>query len=305
MRGELDWIVMKALEKDRTRRYETANGFAADVQRYLADEPVEACPPSAAYRFRKFARRHKGSLLATGLVVLTLVAGIIGTTGALIEARGQRRQAQTNSRKARQAVDEYFTLVSEGPLLEDPAQEPLRKQLLLTALRYYEGFVQEQGDDPELRAELAAAYIRIANITFALGPEEDWLTPFQKAVAILEDLLREKPDVSALRSLQAGIYRPLAVIVTVRRPAETFRTFEKARALWGELVRDHPTVAGFRSDLAALHSVVGLMHSFNEQPGGGGALLPTSVRPAGRTPGGEPGRAALCGGVGTQSEPVE
>ena len=60
VRGELDWIVMKALEKDRNRRYETANGFAMDVQRYLADEPVQACPPSARYRLRKFARRNKG-----------------------------------------------------------------------------------------------------------------------------------------------------------------------------------------------------------------------------------------------------
>src|SRR5687768_12728490 len=63
VRGELDWIVMKALEKDRNRRYETANGFAMDVQRYLADEPVQACPPSATYRFRKFARRNKVALL--------------------------------------------------------------------------------------------------------------------------------------------------------------------------------------------------------------------------------------------------
>src|SRR5262249_4179678 len=62
--GELDWIVMKSLEKDRARRYETANGFASDIERYLRDEPVQACPPSAAYRFRKFARRNKGALLA-------------------------------------------------------------------------------------------------------------------------------------------------------------------------------------------------------------------------------------------------
>src|SRR5262249_17395455 len=59
VRGELDWIVMKALEKDRNRRYETANGLAGDIQRYLADESVLACPPSAGYRLRKFARRHK------------------------------------------------------------------------------------------------------------------------------------------------------------------------------------------------------------------------------------------------------
>jgi tetratricopeptide (TPR) repeat protein/serine/threonine protein kinase len=73
VRGELDWIVMKALEKDRSRRYETANGFAADVQRYLADEPVLAGPPSGWYRFRKFARRNKGALAVAGLVLFFLV----------------------------------------------------------------------------------------------------------------------------------------------------------------------------------------------------------------------------------------
>jgi WD40 repeat protein len=73
VRGELDWIVMKALEKDRSRRYETANGFATDVQRYLADEPVLACPPSALYRFRKFARRHRRALLTASVLALAVV----------------------------------------------------------------------------------------------------------------------------------------------------------------------------------------------------------------------------------------
>ncbi len=77
VRGELDWIVMKALEKNRNRRYETANGFASDVQRYLADEPVQACPPSAGYRLRKFARRNKG-----GLAVATLVLFFLALLGS-------------------------------------------------------------------------------------------------------------------------------------------------------------------------------------------------------------------------------
>src|SRR6266571_3190721 len=68
VKGELDWIVMKCLEKDRNRRYETANGLAMDVQRYLADESVQACPPSAGYRFRKFARRNKRTLATAALV---------------------------------------------------------------------------------------------------------------------------------------------------------------------------------------------------------------------------------------------
>jgi serine/threonine protein kinase/tetratricopeptide (TPR) repeat protein len=80
VRGELDWIVMKALEKDRNRRYETANAFALDVQRYLADEPVLACPPSAAYRLRKFVRRHQAGLVMTAalLLVVLLASGGIG-----------------------------------------------------------------------------------------------------------------------------------------------------------------------------------------------------------------------------------
>src|SRR5262249_30057244 len=73
VRGELDWIVMKALEKDRNRRYETANGFAMDVQRYLADEPVLACPPSAGYRLKKFARRNKSALVTAGLLSAMLL----------------------------------------------------------------------------------------------------------------------------------------------------------------------------------------------------------------------------------------
>jgi serine/threonine protein kinase len=73
LRGELDWIVMKALEKDRARRYETANGLAMDVQRYLADEPVLACPPSAGYRLGKFVRRNKTGLAVAGLVLVFLV----------------------------------------------------------------------------------------------------------------------------------------------------------------------------------------------------------------------------------------
>src|SRR5437868_4000967 len=86
VRGELDWIVMKCLEKDRNRRYETANSIAADLQRYLNDEPVQACPPSTGYRLKKLMRRHKGPALAASLVVLVLVGGIIGTSWGMLRA---------------------------------------------------------------------------------------------------------------------------------------------------------------------------------------------------------------------------
>jgi serine/threonine protein kinase len=93
VRGELDWIVMKALEKDRNRRYETANAFAADVQRYLNDETVLACPPSPGYRLRKFARRNKRPVLAGSLVVLALVGGMVGTMVGLVRAEQARKDA--------------------------------------------------------------------------------------------------------------------------------------------------------------------------------------------------------------------
>jgi tetratricopeptide (TPR) repeat protein len=100
--GELDWIVMKAIEKDRTRRYETANGFARDIQRYLADEPVEACPPTAGYRLRKFARRNKGPLAVAATMLLLLV--VLGSGfGWVVQYRAARDAAAAQQLHERQA----------------------------------------------------------------------------------------------------------------------------------------------------------------------------------------------------------
>src|SRR5713101_1498590 len=79
-RGELDWIVMKCLEKDRNRRYETASTLAADVRRYLSDEPVQACPPSAAYRLRKFVRRNRIAVAASVSALGLLLLAVLGLT---------------------------------------------------------------------------------------------------------------------------------------------------------------------------------------------------------------------------------
>src|SRR5438874_4236447 len=99
MRDELDWIVMKCLEKDRNRRYETANGFAADVQRYLNDEPVQACPPSALYKFRKFARKNKRVLAMAAVVVLALVGGIVGTSWGMLRATAAEAEAVNETKQ--------------------------------------------------------------------------------------------------------------------------------------------------------------------------------------------------------------
>jgi serine/threonine protein kinase/WD40 repeat protein len=104
VRGELDWIVMKALEKDRNRRYETANALARDVQRYLANKPVQAGRPSAGYRLRKFVRRNRGPVLAAALVLLALVGGVIGTTLAMIRATDAQAEAVFEAKQKEAAL---------------------------------------------------------------------------------------------------------------------------------------------------------------------------------------------------------
>jgi serine/threonine protein kinase len=106
LRNELDWIVMKALEKDRARRYETANGFAADVMRYLGGEAVLAHPPSTGYLLKKFVKRYKGQVLAASVVFFALVAGIVGTTLGLLEAKKQEAEAKRQEGLALGAAEE-------------------------------------------------------------------------------------------------------------------------------------------------------------------------------------------------------
>jgi serine/threonine protein kinase/WD40 repeat protein len=104
LRGDLDWIVMKALEKDRSRRYETANGLAMDIQRHLSNEPVSARPPSNLYRFQKLARRNRGALLAAGTVFAALLTAVIvlGTSNGRI--RTERNQKDTALRERSTAL---------------------------------------------------------------------------------------------------------------------------------------------------------------------------------------------------------
>jgi tetratricopeptide (TPR) repeat protein len=121
VRGELDWIVMKALEKDRSRRYDTANGFAMDVQRYLADEPVLACPPSAWYRLRKFARRNKAPLAVAAclFLVFAILGGSIGWAWRDRAAREREegtRQAEV-ARRAEDSLSAVRTYLAENNLV--------------------------------------------------------------------------------------------------------------------------------------------------------------------------------------------
>jgi tetratricopeptide (TPR) repeat protein len=219
---------------------------------------------------RKFVLRNKGPVLAAAGMLLLLLVAIVGTTTGWLRAVAEGKQkdeahktAQRNLQKAHEAVHAYFTRVSEETLLSQPDLEPLRRKLLEDALRFYQGFVEEHRNDPGLRAELAASYFRIGVLSHELGPDEDWLPPFQKCVALVEELLPESADASAFPGLRDGIYRMRAAgSLHVRQPEEALRTLQKACGLWQELARRDPTAPGFRNDLAIFHQVIGFMFEY-------------------------------------------
>jgi serine/threonine protein kinase len=123
IRGELDWIVMKALEKDRNRRYETANAFASDVERYLVNEPVQACPPSTLYRFRKFCWRNKGFMLAAALVFMALLIGIAGTTWGMIQAEAAQQAEAERAQGERLAKQQALAAAAAEKQAKNTALE--------------------------------------------------------------------------------------------------------------------------------------------------------------------------------------
>ena len=138
VRGELDWIVMKALEKDRARRYETATGFVDDIQRYLNDEAVVACPPSATYRFRKFARRNKVAFTTVSSVTVALLLATVGlsvSTAVVSSALKRETAARQDKTVALEEKTEALRKESEARDAEVHAREDAERQTVLATKR--------------------------------------------------------------------------------------------------------------------------------------------------------------------------
>ncbi|MCI0459730.1 MAG: WD40 repeat domain-containing serine/threonine-protein kinase, partial [Gemmataceae bacterium] len=138
VRGEIDWIVMKCLEKDRSRRYETASGLARDVERYLHDEPVEACPPSAGYRLRKFVRRNRAAVSTAGAAMILIFLTIVGITLGLVEARRQRDiadRARAEALEQRSDAAAAATTAQSERDKAETARQDLRRSLYASDLQ--------------------------------------------------------------------------------------------------------------------------------------------------------------------------
>jgi tetratricopeptide (TPR) repeat protein len=260
MRGELDWIVMRALEKDRNRRYESASALGADVQRYLHDEPVQACPPSASYRLRKFARKYRALLRVAGTFVLLVVVAVAVSTWQAVRATRERDRAEASFRMARDAVDRLFTQVSQSPKLKTRSMEKFRKELLQNAKEFYERFIREQFDAPAVRYDLGLAHHRLGEIYRELGDypaAEDSLT---QAITVLDALARVQPAMPDYQRDLAASYAALGVVyANMVRSEKADTAYRQALAIQQELIAANPGAPEHRYALAKTYSALAVV----------------------------------------------
>ncbi len=186
VKGDLDWIVMKSLEKDRTRRYDTANDLAADVLRHLGDEPVEACPPSASYRLRKFIRRNRAAASAVMAMFVILAAGIV--TSSIFAASASREAAAAKDslakaklqKKRADGVNAFFTEEVFG--LADPGRAGRVGVGLMDVLDLAAGKIDERfPDDPEQRA---VVHDRFGEVYIGIDEPTRAVKQLEKAVSL-------------------------------------------------------------------------------------------------------------------------
>jgi serine/threonine protein kinase/Flp pilus assembly protein TadD len=199
--NELDWINIKALEKDRNRRYESSSALGADVQRFLDDEAVLACPPTAVYRLKKFANRNRGLLITTCVIALTMLVGTGVSLWQAVQANAarqladerledskkafqiavdERERAAENYEQARKAVDQMLTRVADVELSRVPEMADIRTRLLEDAAAFY--------------TELLKLNPRDAKAYFERGKVIGLLGNFDKVRADLEKAIELEPN---------------------------------------------------------------------------------------------------------------
>ena len=289
LQGDLDWIVMKALEKDRTRRYETANGFAADFLRHLASEPVLAAPPSRAYRLRKFVRKHRGAVIAASLVLLAVLGGLAAVAAVQTAAntrlsaslaRETRANTELNSANAElaqsraavearyklatEAIKTFHTGVSEDFLLKEEKFKELRHTLLKSASDFYGKLGALLGRETDLasRRALGQANFELAELTTRVGRLEDALAAHRQLLAVREALAAE-PAADVEASVDVG--RSLTAVAELLSMAgtadEAVATYRNAEALLTGLPRSSPStlaaLAKCRSGMAGAVETIG------------------------------------------------
>ena len=226
LRGELDWIVMKCLEKQRTRRYDSASALATDLQRFLRSEPVEAGPPTRRYRLRKFVARHYGTVLAALLVLAVLVGGIVTTTLAAYRASRaeqlavrerqrmleQKLVAERRFNDVRKLAGSFIFEIDDAIQKEGPTKA--RERLVKTAIEYLDALAKESAE-PELLRELQESYKRVGMVQYfssmpSIGDPAGAKESYRKSLEIAQRLLATHPDDKVRLNDVAGCWYYLA-----------------------------------------------------------------------------------------------
>jgi serine/threonine protein kinase/tetratricopeptide (TPR) repeat protein len=213
VRGELDWIVMKALEKDRQRRYETANGLAMDVRRYLSGEAVLAAPPSRKYLAVKFIRRHRGVVAAGSAVALSLFAGVVVSAWQARVATSQRDRAVLAEAQTAARADELAKVSEFQAQMLGKVDAALAGEQLLSDLRErFDKSIQvmavPEADRPERSAVFARDLERISGTDAAVTMiDRTILTPSLQAIE--KEFAKQPAVAAALRHTIADVYRKL------------------------------------------------------------------------------------------------
>jgi len=262
LRGDLDCITMKALEKDRSRRYGTPSELAADVRRYLNQEPVVARPASGAYRSGKFIKRHRLALAVTAVFALVVLAGVVAIVREARVARTQQARAERRFNDVRKLANSLMFEVHDS-IKDLPGSTPARKLLVSRALEYLDSLSHEAGTDVSLQRELASAYERVGDVQgnfyrSNLGDTAGALNSYQNAVAIREVLAREAPNDLQVQSDLADSYAKIASIA--RTMGETTKSVQKYRqslAIREMLVQANPLSQNARYSLASCHDYIG------------------------------------------------
>ena len=239
---DLETIVFKAITKLPTQRYASARDFADDLSLFLEGKPIRATRPSVWSKASKWMRRNQAAVIATIFTLLICVGGLSFSTILLIqanrEATTQRAAAEESLRGAINAVDEYYTLVSESKLLDVPNLQPLRRKLLESARTYFTGFVAQNTNNRALQRELASTYFRLAELIGETGLRPD-LSLHMKSLQIRQKLSHEHPELTEYRYELALSHRKVAAQLAAIGDERSVRHYENAKAILEELCANH------------------------------------------------------------------
>ncbi len=259
----LDAICLKALSLDPANRYSRAAELAADVQRWLADEPVQAYREGMLARAGRWARRHRG-LVSTIAAMASIAIVALSLSLWFISAARQReaiahQRAQESFQMARAAVDRYFTQVSEETLLNQPGLQTLRRDLLLDALTYYESFAKQHETDQELQGDVAKSSYNIGRIHEELGQTDQSLESYRQATKAQRAQLTTRPnDVSLMEGLSDTLNATGRVKHASKGLAECLAFYSEAAEIRKTLATQDPNNPEYQRKLANSHMNIGL-----------------------------------------------